>query len=196
MVFRRRYPVALVGVLVVLWTAGPAWAGGGNYAVDGGTARERVQVTRALDASRFDWDVIPGRIAIHLRRGLDSHSTPGELWLDRDILNAGVFGWAVVQDEYAHQLDFALFDDGIRARLTMILGGRAWCTASFPGLRHSDYACERFTSTLVWAYWPSALNAYRPESSADEAAALPAPRFRRLVESVVAERLATTRSTR
>jgi hypothetical protein len=193
---RRLYPLALASLAAVLWTAGPAHAAGGTYTVDGGTARERAQVTRALQASRFDWDVIPGSVAIHIRRGLDSHSTPGEVWLDRDVLNAGVFSWAVVQDEYAHQLDFALFDDAVRARLTVLLGGRAWCSAVTPGLKHSDYACERFASTLVWAYWPSALNAYRPETAKDEAAALPAPRFRRLVESLVAERLATTRSTR
>jgi hypothetical protein len=192
----RRHALALAIVASVLATAGPAHAAGGAYTIDGGTVRQRTQVTRALEASRFDWDVIPGPIVVHLRTGMDSHSTPGEIWLDRNLLNAGVFSWAVVQDEYAHQLDFALFDDDVRAMLTIALGGRAWCSASFPGLSHGDYACERFTSTLVWAYWPSALNTYRPESRSDEAAAIPPAKFRRLVDSVVAQRLAATRSTR
>jgi hypothetical protein len=161
---------------------------GGSYAFVGGTSWERTQVRRALDASRFDWGVVPGTVRIHLERGVDSHSLPGEIWVDRDLLRAGPFGWAVVQDEYAHQVDYGLFDDFTRARLTMALGGRAWCASSFPGLQHRDYGCELFSSTLVWAYWPSRFNAYRPESRADEAAAMPAPRFRRLVESVLAER--------
>lgn len=195
----RRYPLiaaSLAALSVSLWAPGLAHAAGGNYAIDGGSAREQSHVRRALQASRFDWDVIPGRIKIHLRRGVDSRSTPGEIWIDRDLLDAGVFSWAVVQDEYAHQLDFALFDDEVRAMLTIALRGRAWCRAETPGLPHSDYACERFTSTLVWAYWPSKLNTYRPEVRGDEAAAMPARQFRRLVESVIVSRLAAMSSTR
>jgi hypothetical protein len=165
----------------------------GSYSFVGGTAWERAQVRQALAASNFDWGVIPGKVQIHLGRGVDSRSLPGEIWIDSDVLRAGPFGWAVVQDEYAHQIDYALFDETTRAQLTVALGGRAWCATTFPGLRHSDYGCERFTSTLVWAYWPSRLNAYRPETRADEAAAMSAPRFRRLVENLLAERVTASR---
>ena len=178
----------LVAATLALALPAASQAVGGRYAFVGGTAWERAQVRHALSVSRFDWSVIPGTVRIHLRRGIDSRSLPGEVWIDRDLLRAGAFGWAVVQDEYAHQIDYALFDDVTRAQLTVALGGRAWCASSFPGLHHSDYGCERFTSTLVWAYWPSKLNAYRPESRADEAAAMPAPRFRRMVEGLLAER--------
>ena len=165
----------------------------GSYTFVGGTSWERAQVRQALAASTFDWSVVPGTVRIHLERGIESRSLPGEIWIDRDVLRAGPFGWAVVQDEYAHQIDFALFDDATRAQLTVALGGRAWCATTFPGLRHSDYGCERFSSTLVWAYWPSRLNAYKPESRADEAASMPAPRFRRLVERLLADRVTSSR---
>lgn len=181
-----------VAACAALALPAPASAAGGSYSFVGGTAWERAQVRRALNASRFDWGVIPGTVRIHLERDTDSYSLPGAIWIDRDLLRAGPFGWAVVQDEYAHQIDFGLFDEQMRARLTMALGGRAWCASTFPGLQHRDYGCELFSSTLVWAYWPSRLNAYRPESRADEAAAMPAQRFRKLVESVLAEQLLTT----
>ena len=184
--------LTLVAALAALAT--PAAHGrGGSYTFQGGTSWERSQVHRALGASSFDWSVIPGSVRIHLDRGVNSRSLPGEIWIDSDLLHAGPFGWAVVQDEYAHQVDFALFDAQTRAQLTVALGGRAWCASTFPGLRHSDYGCERFTSTLVWAYWPSRLNAYRPETRADEAAAMSAPRFRRLVENLLAERVTASR---
>jgi hypothetical protein len=187
--------VAAAASVVALTVPASAHAVGGQYAFRGGTAWERTQVRRALDVSSFDWNVIPGRITIHLARGVDSRSEPGNVWIDRDLLRAGSFAWAVVQDEYAHQIDYALFDDVTRARLTAALGGKAWCGSHAPGLRHSDYGCERFTSTFVWAYWPSKLNAYRPESRADEAAAMPARSFRRLVDSLLAERLAAFSTT-
>jgi hypothetical protein len=186
-VFARVFAATLLAALTV---PGTTLAVGGQYAFVGGTGWERTQVRRALDVSSFDWNVIPGRVTIHLARGVDSRSEPGHVWIDRDLLRAGSFAWAVVQDEFAHQIDFALFDDETRARLTAALGGKAWCGSHAPGLRHSDYGCERFTSTFVWAYWPSKLNAYRPESRADEAAAMPARNFRKLVDSLLAERLA------
>jgi hypothetical protein len=191
----RRNVVILIATAALLALALPApgHSRNGSYAFVGGTAWDRAQVRQALAASSFDWSVIPGTVRIHLARGIESRSLPGEIWIDRDLLRSGPFGWAVVQDEYAHQIDFALFDDATRAQLTVALGGRAWCATTFPGLRHSDYGCERFSSTLVWAYWPSRLNAYKPESRPDEAAAMSAPRFRRLVDRLVAERITSSR---
>ncbi len=90
----------------------------------------------------------------------------------------------MVQDEYAHQVDFYLFDAGTRAYVNRELGGLDWCYG-VAGLAHSDYGCERFSSTLVWAYWPSRDNAYRPESPLDESAAMAPARFRALMTELV-----------
>ena len=38
---------------------------------------------------------------------------------------------------------------------------------------------------VAWAYWPSKENSYRPESAADESAAMPAPEFRQLLSTLV-----------
>lgn len=184
----------LLRLLLVLTAAaafaGPAHAIGGNYEIVGGAPRDQAQVREALAASSFDWSVVPGRVTIRIAEGVDSHALPGTIWLDRNLLRAGIFSWAVVQDEYAHQVDLLLFDEGTRARLTVQLGGKAWCQGSRPGLAHGDYGCERFASTLVWSFWPSPQNAYRPRSRGDESGAMSPHRFRALVQSVVAQRLA------
>lgn len=187
----RRHTIRLLLALATsLAFAGPAQALGGNYDIVGGTAADQAQVRGALAASSFDWGVVPGRVTIRIAAGVDSHALPGTIWLDRDLLAAGIFSWAVVQDEYAHQVDLLLFDEGTRARLNAQLGGKAWCHGSRPGLRHGDYGCERFASTLVWSFWPSRHNAYRPKAPGDEAGAMSPPRFRALVQSLVSQRLA------
>nr|MDQ3067751.1 hypothetical protein [Actinomycetota bacterium] len=53
------------------------------------------------------------------------------------------------------------------------------------GLGHSAYGCERFSSMIAWAYWPSKDNSYRPESATDESAAMPALEFRLLLSALV-----------
>jgi hypothetical protein len=89
-----------------------------------------------------------------------------------------------VQDEYAHQIDYFLLDDAKRARLNWELGGRDWCYG-VKNLPHSQYGCERFASTLVWSYWQSRDNAYRPDAWDDESAAMaPAP-FRALLSAML-----------
>jgi hypothetical protein len=89
----------------------------------------------------------------------------------------------VVQHEFAHQLDFLLFDDADRAHLESILGGTSW----WPGneAAHGQLTCERFASTLAWAYWPSADNAMRPLAGSDEAGAMAPAAFRALVNRIV-----------
>jgi hypothetical protein len=164
--------------------AGPSFAGGGSYAFDGGTPAQQRQVVRALEASSFPWSVVPGAITIHVATGTGSFSRPGHIWLDAAVLDAGMFSWAIVQDEYAHQVDFFLFDSSIRQRLTTALGAAAWCRET-PGLAHDRYGCERFASTLVWAYWPSPGNAYRPLSKRDESAAMAPARFRALMADIL-----------
>jgi hypothetical protein len=181
----------LVTVAAALALAGGAQAKGGHYVFDGGTAVQQGQVKKALDASSFDWNLVPATITVHISRGHDSEAVKGEIWLDADLLNAGTFAWGVVQHEYAHQVDFFLLDDAKHAQLAA-LGGKAWWApnglAAAPNgtLAHADLTSERFASTLAWAYWPSTQNAMRPTSPKDESAAMAPAAFRALLGRVLA----------
>lgn len=184
----------MLGRLAALCAAGslalPAAAtpAGGSYVFDGGTRAQRQTVVSALEASSFDWEVVPGPIVVHIVRGAAaSAAAPGEIWLDADLLEAGKFAWGVVQHEYAHQVDYILLDDAQRARLLRLLGGRDWCYG-VTGLRHAEYGCERFASTLAWSYWQSPDNCMRPTSARDESAAMPTRQFKMLLESIIGER--------
>jgi hypothetical protein len=157
---------------------------GGVYVFDGGTKAERETVNAALLASGFDWSVLPGPIRVHIASGTPSRSVPHEVWLDSQLLDAGTFSWGVVQHEFAHQVDYLLFDDATRAALLKQLGGQDWCY-SVGGLPHDEYGCERFASTLAWSYWQSRANCMRPASRGDEAAAMSPKAFRALVGSLV-----------
>ena len=153
---------------------------GGGYRFDGGTKQQRETVVAALRASSFDWSVVPRPITIHIVDGEPSRSIPHEIWLDADLLDAGEFAWGVVQHEYAHQVDYLLFDETERSLLLKRLGGRDWCYGT-PGLAHDQYGCERFASTLAWSFWPSAENSMRPTGRRDESAAMAPAKFRALV---------------
>jgi hypothetical protein len=161
-----------------------AAARGGSYTASGGTAAERAQVKAALDASSFDWGLIPATVRVHVARGIDSYSTRGDVYLDADLLDSGRFAWGTVQHEFAHQVDFFLLDDAKRAAITAGLGGSDWCYG-VQGLPHAAYGCERFASTLAWAYWPSPDNTMRPESAKDEAGAMAPAAFRALLARLI-----------
>ena len=87
-------------------------------------------------------------------------------------------------DEYAHQVDFLVLDPLRRSILQQRLGANAWCY-EVAGLDHGAYGCERFSSMVAWAYWPSRENPYRPDSDRDESAAMPAHEFRQLLTALV-----------
>jgi hypothetical protein len=93
--------------------------------------------------------------------------------------------WGIVQHEFAHEVDYFLFDDATREQLLETLGGREWW-AGDGRFRHDQYGAERFASTLAWAYWPSRDNVMRFAGS--ESRALPPAQFRLLV-SVLEARL-------
>ncbi|MGB2952392.1 MAG: hypothetical protein WBB74_03230 [Gaiellaceae bacterium] len=172
-------------LLTAATSATMAKAGPGSYVIDGGTRFERRQVTRALAASTFDWTLVPTKVTIHVQRtALGADAAPGEIWVDPRLLRAGEFSWGIVQHEYAHQIDFFLLDDSIRARLLQILGGTAWCYGE-AGLPHGAYGCERFASTLAWAYWPSRENCMRPAEVGSETSSMRPARFRRLLGSLL-----------
>ena len=111
-------------------------------------------------------------------------STYGQVYLDAALLDSGRFSWGVVQHELGHQVDFFLFDDTKRAQLEQLLGGKDWCY-SVPGLKHSEYGCERFASELAWAYWPSPDNSMKPSSSAEGAGAMPVAQFRAMLTQLI-----------
>src|SRR5438128_11586764 len=106
-----------VALLALGLGAAKANAAGGNYVFDGGTATEQTQVRKALDASAFLWSVVTKQVTIHIGPAHESEAVPGEIWLDADLLDSGIFSWGVVQHEYAHQVDFVRFNDTIRTRL-------------------------------------------------------------------------------
>jgi hypothetical protein len=180
----------LATVAVTLALTGSAQAAGGKYVFDGGTAFQQKQVKKALDASSFDWNIVPATIVVHIVRGHESEATRGEIWLDADLLNAGTFSWGVVQHEYAHQVDFFLLDDADRLALAS-LGGLSWwapaAVAHAPNgtLAHEQLTSERFASTLAWSYWQSKENSMRPTSPTDESAAMAPAAFRALLARVL-----------
>ena len=166
--------IALVALVVIP----SAFARSANLSFDGGTAAQRSQVTRALEASSFDWGIVRNRVKIHIARDLESEATPGNVWLNADLLDSGRFSWGVVQHEFAHQVDFFLLTAAQREELRVLLHAPVWCTSDSLGLVHADYGCERFASTLAWAYWPSADNSMRPHSKNDESGAVSPAAFR------------------
>lgn len=180
-----RVRVAALLALTCALLPADALASGGSYRIEGGTQRQQAQVRLALDASSFDWNLVP-TVDIRIRNGGGSYSLPGRITLEGKLLDAGVFSWAVVQDEYAHQVDYLLLREGDRAILNRELLGRVWCHADQPGLAHADYGCERFSSTFVWAFWQVKQNPYRPSSRNDESAAMAPARFRTLMQDLLA----------
>jgi hypothetical protein len=177
MALRLRVGVTALLLLGTLLCTSHAFAAGAKVGFAGGSSAQRTQVTRALAASSFDWSLLPTRVTVHIGRDFESEAAPGEVWLDGDLLDTGHFGWGVVQHEFAHEVDFQLLSSDARARFASLLGGRAWCW-DVSGLTHGDYGCERFASTLAWAYWPSRDNCMRPRATRDESAAASPAAFR------------------
>lgn len=161
-----------------------AFAAGGSFNLVGGTPSEQATVRSAINASSFDWSVLPRTITIHIGPVGDSYSTYGDVYLDASLLDSGTWSWGVVQHELGHQVDFFLFDDAKRATMLGLLGGKDWCYA-VQGLNHSDYGCERFASELAWAYWPSAQNSMRPTAAGAEAGFMPVAQFRATLASLL-----------
>jgi hypothetical protein len=180
----RRTLLTLFSAISFFAFAQSALAGGGSYAFSGGTAKEQATVHSALEASSFDWSLIPQTIAIHIGTFGDSYSTYGQVFLDASLLDSGRFAWGVVQHELGHQVDFFLFDDAKRAQMLQLLGGKDWCY-SISGLKHSDYGCERFASELAWAYWQSPDNSMKPTTSSDEAGSIPVAQFRAVLTQLI-----------
>jgi len=173
----------LVLPLVLAFALAPAaQAAGGRYVFDGGTRTQRGQVASALRASSFDWNLVPGRIVIHIGNGVSSHAVAGQIWLDGGLLGTGRFSWGVVQHEYAHQVDFGLLSDPMRAQLQPLLLDSAWWGSID---QHAQLGCERFADLLAWAYWQSPDNVMKPSSATDEGGQITPAAFRAALTAVL-----------
>jgi hypothetical protein len=177
-------PLLFAAIIAAFVFPASAQAASTRVSFEGGTHAQRAQVRAALRASSFRWELIPQSVTVHIGRGFVTRAGSGTVWLDSDLLDAGMFSWGVVQHEFAHQVDFLLLSPWQRMQLATALDVEDWCGAE-SGRAHGDYGCERFASTLTWAYWPSRSNAFRPESPADESAALPPTSFRSLLDAVL-----------
>jgi hypothetical protein len=189
--------IILLAASCALLLPSAARAAGGNYVFDGGTPTQRAQVTAALNASSFDWSIVPTQVAVHIAQGVDSEATPGAIWLDAGLVDSGRFAWGTIQHEYAHQVDFFLLSAAARTQLQSALGGGAWWQSGSGGsgaganapdgtLQHASLTSERFASTLAWSYWQSPSNALKPHGRNDESGAMAPAKFRQLLAGLLA----------
>ncbi len=177
----RRFLLQISLCVAALALAPAAFASGGHYVFDGGSQAEQGQVTAALNASAFPWDIVPGPVVVHIGRGVPSHAAPNQIWLDADLLDSGRFAWGVVQHEYAHEVDFAVLTDAVRSQLHTLLNGVAWSG----GEGHSSLDCERFADLVSWAYWPSPDNVLKPRSAQDEGGQVAPAVFRAALAALI-----------
>jgi hypothetical protein len=169
-----------------------ALAAGGNYVFQGGTPYEQQQVRSALAASSFNYGIIPQTITVTIAPLPTSEAIPGQIFLDPSLLDSGQFSWGTILHEFAHEVDFELMNDAERAQLETALGGTAWCYGDNPSLQHNQYGCERFASTLAWAYWPSPNNCMKPSMIAGESGGMAPAAFRALIATMLGPNASST----
>jgi hypothetical protein len=149
-------------------------------------------VRNALEASAFDWDLVTEPVTIQIVDCGCAGARPGVVVLDETLLestpNGRAYTWGIVQHEYAHQVWWFALDDAQRGFLQEKLRGADLCYQQ-PGLDHDAHVCERFASTLAWAFWPVEGNPARTEIT------IGGRRFRALMVSLLGTqaRVASTR---
>jgi hypothetical protein len=176
----------LAVVACALWCPATAPASVGPVVFDGGSPAEQTQVINALQASSFDWRVLPEPITVHVGSfAAGGFATPGAVFLDSGLLDSGEFSWGTVQHEFAHEVDFLLLHKEDHTELEAALHAKDWCY-EVPGLSHADQGCERFASELSWAYWPSSENAMSPSDiGGGESTGMPPAAFRALLAELL-----------
>jgi len=176
----------LAVVACALWCPATAPASVGPVVFDGGSPAEQTQVINALQASSFDWRVLPEPITVHVGSfAAGGFATPGAVFLDSGLLDSGEFSWGTVQHEFAHEVDFLLLHKEDHTELEAALHARDWCY-EVPALSHADQGCERFASELSWAYWPSSENAMSPSDiGGGESTGMPPAAFRALLAELL-----------
>jgi hypothetical protein len=164
---KRSLSTALAALLASLALAGTAQAAGGSYMLEGGSPEAQETVRAALNASAFDFNRVPAQITIRISDCGCAGARPGLIVLDEAVLTDTSLGdrysWALIQHEYAHQIDYFLFEDADRAAVRKALGGRDWCYEK-AGLAHDAHACERFADVFAWAFWPARKNILRSDA--------------------------------
>jgi hypothetical protein len=164
---KRSLGTALVVVVAWLAFAGTAQAAGGNYVLEGGSPEAQETVRAALNASAFDFSRVPAQITIRITSCGCAGARPGLIVLDETVLTDASLGdrysWALIQHEYAHQVDYFLFEEADRTAVRKALGGRDWCYEK-AGLAHDAHGCERFADVFAWAFWPARKNILRSDA--------------------------------
>jgi hypothetical protein len=164
---KRSLRIALVTFVASLVFAGTAEATAGNYVLEGGNAEAQETVRAALNASTFEFSRVPAQITIRITTCGCAGARPGLIVLDETVLTDASLGdrysWALIQHEYAHQIDYFLFEDADRAAVRKALGGRDWCYEK-AGLAHDAHGCELFADVFAWAFWPARKNILRPDA--------------------------------
>src|SRR6266568_8096298 len=149
----------LLAAACVAFPASTSGAALRTYTFDSGTKKERETVVAALDASSFDWTLLPGSLAIHIVHGQPSRSIPHEIWLDADLLRSGEFAWGVVQHEFGHQVDYLLLDDAERAQLLHVRRPRLVLRRAWARTRPVRLRAFRVDLCLVVLALPAELHA-------------------------------------
>jgi hypothetical protein len=159
----------LVALLASLALAGTAQAAGGDYVIELRSPEAQATVRAALDASRFNFDRIPAQITIRISHCGCAGAREGIIVLDESVVldtSLGArYSWGLIQHEYAHQIDYFLFQDDDRAAVRRTLGGKDWCY-EVGGLAHDEHGCERFADVFSWAFWPTQDNVLRADAKA------------------------------
>ncbi len=167
----------LLCLLLALVFTPPALASGGHYTFSGGSSFDVRRYGQALRVSAFNWSLLEQVVTVRIAPGLASGAIPGRITPDAPTRQRRIF--------------VACRAARVRASGGLLparrCGARAVCreargpdVVSGRGrLPHGAYGCERFASTLAWAYWPSAQ--MRPMSPGDESAAMKPARFRALL---------------
>ncbi len=182
----RRLLLSILSLLVTaLVFSGGALASGGDYVFQGGTPSEQQTVTNGLNASSFNWSLVPQQITIVIAPTAVDNSVPGTINLDPSLLDSGEFSWGVVQNEYANQVGFFLLPQGSEAAFSAALGGTVWCRDDQTGLSTAQYGCERFASTLAWAYWQDPQNCIRPDATGGISGSMTPAAFRALLATTL-----------
>jgi hypothetical protein len=165
----RSFRTTLIALLASLALAGTAQAAGGNYVIEGGSPQTQETVRAALNASSFDFNRVPAQITIKISRCGCAGARPGVIVLDEAVLSDTSLGsrysWGIIQHEYAHQIDYFLFQESDRAAVRRTLGGQDWCY-EVARLGHDEHGCERFADVFSWAFWPAKGNILRADAKA------------------------------
>jgi hypothetical protein len=137
--------------------------------IEGGSPETQETVRAALNASSFDFNRVPAQITIKISRCGCAGARPGVIVLDEAVLSDTSLGSryssGIIQHEYAHQIDYFLFQKSDRAAVRRTLGGQDWCY-EVARLGHDEHGCERFADVFSWAFWPAKGNMLRAEAKA------------------------------